>query len=370
MLKRFAAFWKAEGMLLIALLAALVSMLFVPLDAGYLSYLDPRVLCLLFALMAVVQGFESCGLFRLLSIRLLTGRRPLPLLVLLFSLLPFFLAMLVTNDVALIACVPFTLLLLRQAGESRLAIRVCVLQTLAANLGSMVTPVGNPQNLYLYSYYSLSAGEFFAVVLPLALVSLVFVSLGALLLSPRRTVEIAPGARETIPKRRLLVYGLLFFLCLLSVFRLLHYAIAAGAVLLYQLTCDRLALRKADYCLLLTFACFFVFSGNLGRIAPVRALLETLLCRSTLLCSVLASQCISNVPAAILLSGFTSDWNGLLAGVNIGGLGTPIASLASLISLKYYLREPGARIGRYLLLFTAANSAGLILLLGFQLLFP
>ncbi len=363
MLKRLAAFWRAETVLCLALAAALVSMLFVPVDGAYPFYIDLRVLGLLFALMAVVQGLEDCGLFRFLSRRLLSGRRSLPRLVLLFTLLPFFLSMLVTNDVALIACVPFTFLALRQAGEDGLALRVCVLQTLAANLGSMATPIGNPQNLYLYSRYGLPAPAFFAVVLPLALASLALVSLGALLLAPRRTVEVALGEPEALPKKRLLAYGLLFLLCLLSVFRVLPVAIAAAAALLYQLARDRKLLKRVDYCLLLTFVCFFVFSGNLGRIEPVRSLLETLLGKNTLLCGVLTAQCISNVPAAILLSGFTADWRGLLAGVNLGGLGTPVASLASLISLKYYLREPNASPGRYLAVFTAANAASLLALL-------
>jgi len=366
MVKRFIKFWKQETVLAIALIAALVSMLFGKVDATYLSYIDLRVLCLLFALMAVVQGFANAGAFDRLTNGLLAGKRKLPLLVLLFTLLPFFLSMLVTNDVALIACVPFTFAALRRAGRGDLSIRVCVLETLAANLGSMATPVGNPQNLFLYSHYALSAGDFFAVVVPLTLVSLLFVAVLSLVLAPRETIEVEKADCAPLDKRALIAYVLLFVLCLLSVFRIVHYAIAAAAVLIYQLIFDRKLLKRVDYCLLLTFVCFFVFSGNLGRIEPVRSLLESLLNKNALLTGVLASQCISNVPAAVLLAPFTSDYASLLAGVNIGGLGTPIASLASLISLKFYLKEPEARIGRYLLTFTLWNVIGLVVLIGFS----
>ena len=284
---------------------------------------------------------------------------------LLLVLLPFFISMLMTNDVALIALVPFTLFLLRQAEAEALAVRVCVLQAVAANLGSMATPIGNPQNLYLHAHYALSAGQFFGTVLPLAAVSLAALAAAALLIAPPRgRVHVAFAQPARIADgRRLAAYAALLLLCLLAVFRLVHFAIAAGAALLLLLLCDRPLLRRIDYSLLLTFCCFFIFSGNLGRIPAVRALLESLLVRSTLLCAAAASQCISNVPAAILLSGFTGDWRGLLAGVNVGGLGTPVASLASLIALRLYLKEPGARAGRFLGVFALANAAGLLLLL-------
>lgn len=357
---------RAEAVLCISLAAALLSALFVPPDAAYLSYIDLRVLCLLFALMAVVQGFVRCGLFRLLAERLLSGERTLRALCLLLVLLPFFVSMVVTNDVALLALVPFTFFLLRQADAEALGVRVCVLQTVAANLGSMATPIGNPQNLYLHARYALTAGQFFSVVLPLALVSLVALALTAVLSAPPRGRVHVTFAEPTriADARRLAAYAALFLLCLAAVFRLVHYAVAAAAALLLLLLLDRPLLRRIDYGLLLTFCCFFVFSGNLGRIPAVRALLESLLDRSTLLCAAAASQCISNVPAAILLSGFTGDWQGLLAGVNIGGLGTPVASLASLISLRLYLKEPGARARRFLSVFTLVNVAGLALLLG------
>lgn len=363
-MSQFIRWVKSEAVLCIALLAALLSMLFVPPDAAYLAYADLPVLCLLFALMAVVQGFTRCGLFDYFASRLLGGEKPLRALCTILVLMPFFVSMLVTNDVALIALVPFTFLVLKQAGADALAIRICVLQTVAANLGSMATPVGNPQNLYLYAHYALTARQFFRVVLPLVVVSLIALSIAALLCAPRRTARVAfeESARLQSPLR-LAVYAALFLLCLLAVFRVLPAPVAAAAALAVLLCMDRPLLKRIDYGLLLTFCCFFIFSGNLGRIDAVRTLLEALLSRSTVLCSAAASQFISNVPAAILLSGFTGDWQGLLAGVNIGGLGTPVASLASLIALKLYLRREDARPVRYLLVFTGVNVLGLALLL-------
>lgn len=365
MLRRIWAWCKGEAVLCIALLLSLLSMLLVPPDAAYAGYIDPGVLLLLFSLMAVVQGFFRCNLFQALAARLLAGEKPLRLICLLLVLLPFFFSMLVTNDVALIALVPFSFLALRLLGEERLMLRICALQTVAANLGSMATPVGNPQNLFLYARYALSAGAFFRVALPFSLLSLLLVGAGALFSAgPQKArVRFETPARIASPWR-LCGYVCLFALSLLSVFRAVHQAVPAAAALLFLLLFDRPLLRRIDYGLLATFVCFFVFSGNLGRIEAVRALLSGLLQNNALLTAVLASQFISNVPAAILLSGFTADWPALLAGVNIGGLGTPIASLASLISLRLYLSEPGARAGRYLLTFTAINALCLLLLLG------
>ena len=359
---------RKEAVLCAAFVCALVSMLFVPPDAEYGGYVNLQVLCLLFCLMAVVLGLQSCGLFELLAQKLLTGRKSRRRLVLLLVLLPFFTSMLVTNDVALITFVPFGLLVLEAADVKALAIPVVVLQTVAANLGSMATPVGNPQNLYLYAFYGLNGAQFFHALFPLVLVSLLGLTAACLCTGKRELRVDFPRSISLHSPVRLAVYLALFGLCLLSVFRLVPYAAVTAGVLAVFLVLDRKLLRRVDYGLLLTFLCFFVFSGNLGRIAPVRDFLSELLARGALLCSAAASQIISNVPAAVLLSGFTDDWHGLLAGVNIGGLGTPIASLASLISLRLYLRQPEAKPGRYLLIFTLANLAGLALLLPVALL--
>lgn len=342
---------------------ALLSMALVTPGPEYLGYIDLRVLCLLFCLMAVVAGLKECGLFELLAQRLLSGQKPFRAVCALLVMLPFFCSMLVTNDVALIAFVPFAILVLDLARRRDAIIRVVALQTVAANLGSMATPVGNPQNLYLYARYGLTAGDFFALLGPLTLVSLLGL-LAASLTGGGEELSIAfPEKARLRSAPRLALYAALFLLCLLCVFRVLPYGALFAVVVIALLAVSPGLLKKVDYGLLLTFVCFFIFSGNLGRLPAVHELLSGLLSRSALLGSAAVSQVISNVPAAILLSGFTENWRGLLAGVDVGGLGTPVASLASLISLKAYLALEDRRVGRYLLWFTVANLIGLLVLL-------
>ena len=361
--KRIITFIKQETVLWVAALCAVVTMFFIPPDRSYLEYIDLRVLCLLLCLMAVVAGFQSCRAFRWLTYQLLRRSRNGHLLSVILVLLPFFSAMLVTNDVALLVFVPFTIALLQQIGYHASVIPMLVLQTIAANLGSMATPVGNPQNLFLYATYNLSIGEFFAVTLPLTAVSLVCLILAAIPVLQKALPKLSMDPQQLNHPRRLMAYGVLFVLCLLTVFRIVPYGITTAVVVAALLVMDRELLKKVDIALLFTFVCFFIVSGNLGRVEAVRDFLQQLLGSSTLLTAVGTSQIISNVPAAVLLSGFTAQWRPLLEGVNIGGLGTPIASLASLITLKLYLRSEGARAGKFLLWFTIANILGLVILL-------
>ena len=363
LLKKIIAFLKNEAVLTVAALCAVATAFIVPPDGEYIGYIDFRVLGLLFALMTLVEGFRRGGLFRLLTAAMLRRSISGRVLGLLLVALPFFSAMLVTNDVALLVFVPFTLGLLDELGCKKSAVPVLVLQTVAANLGSMATPVGNPQNLFLYSRYELAAGEFFAVVLPIAALSMLALGVLSLFALPKR---LPPYETETVrlaKPRALAVYAALFVLALLSVFRLLPWEVLCVLVIAAAALLDRELLRRADYALLLTFVCFFVVSGNLGRVETVKTLVQGLMEKNALLTAVLVSQVISNVPAAVLLSGFTENAAALLAGTNIGGLGTPIASLASLITLKLYLKSEGAQPARFLLIFTLVNAAFLALLL-------
>lgn len=338
-------------------------MVIVPPSMKYLGYVDARVLCLLFCLMAVVAGLQSCQLFDVMAHRLLANTRHLRAVVVLLILLPFFSSMVVTNDVALITFVPFAILVLQRIGRPDLLIQVIVLQTVAANLGSMDTPVGNPQNLFLYAHYGLSAGSFFRLMLPLTVLSLLAL-LAATLAVPKEPICVKMSETSSIPSRRkLLFYSVLFLLCLLSVFRVLSYELLTIIVLVALLLVDRTMLGKVNYSLLLTFLCFFIFAGNIGAIGFVRELLTDIMDHSTLLSSLLASQFISNVPASVLLADFTRDWQGLLTGTNLGGLGTLIASLASLISFQFYASLPEAKPLRYLGVFTVVNLVGLAVLL-------
>ena len=369
MFSKIKAFIRREAVLCIAALCAVATMFLVPPDREYLHYIDFRVLCLLLCLMGVVAGFKSLGAFQWLTWQLLRRIQNGRILAVTLVLLPFFCSMLVTNDVALLVFVPFTLALLSDLGCDKHMIPVIVLQTVAANLGSMATPVGNPQNLYLYAAYGLGAGEFFSVVLPLTLLSLAALTLASGMTLPKVLPQKQLQQQEIRSIRNLVVYTLLFLLCLLTVFRIVPYPITTLVVVLVMLILDKKLIGQIDFMLLLTFVCFFVVSENLGRVEDIRVFLQNFLAKNTLLTAVAASQVISNVPAAVLLSAFTDNWRALLAGVNIGGLGTPIASLASLITLKLYLRWPGARIGKFMVVFLIANFAGLLLLLPFEILF-
>lgn len=349
------SFVKRETVLCAAALLAVFSMFLVPPDGAYVGYLDWRVLALLFCLMGVMSGFSQAGLFRWLARRLLektaTARQLLAVLV----FLCFFTSMLITNDVALLTFVPFTVMVLSMAGMQDRMIWVIVLQTIAANLGSMFTPIGNPQNLYLYAASGMSLTHFLSVMGPYTLAAFLLLIL-CLLLEKRRPVSLTMEEEEGgLPAAKLFRYGLLFLLCLACVARLIPYQLLFLLVLAAFLFFDRPLLKGVDYCLLLTFACFFVFIGNMGRVETVSAALKELIAGRELWTGVAASQVISNVPAAILLSGFTKNYDPLLIGVNIGGLGTLIASLASLISYKFYAGTAGSEKMRYLGVFTVMN---------------
>lgn len=356
--------FRDETVFCISFICALLSMVAVPPDGEYLSYIDLRTLCLLFCLMAVTAGFQKCGIFRLTAEKLLGAQNHMRGLAVSLVLLPFFCSMIITNDVALLTFVPFTILVLHIIRQDKQIAPIIVLQTAAANLGSMATPPGNPQNLYLCSRYGLGMGEFFSTMLPYAALSLLLLFL-CLMKIKKEPIRVYFQESKPIEHRRLLaLFAVLFLLCLLTIFRVLPYSFLTICTVMCLALFSRDLFCSVDYFLLLTFICFFVFSGNLGRIPVVQEFLSLLMRRNGLLTSVVSSQVISNVPAAVLLSSFTENWKSLLVGTNLGGLGTPVASLASLISLKFYLRTENASLSAYLLLFLAVNFAGLVILLG------
>ena len=364
-------FLRREPVLGAAAVLALGSMLLVPPDREYLEYVDLRVLGLLFSLMLVTAGLNAQGVFTALAKGLLGRVRGSRQLCTVLVLLCFFSSMAVTNDVALVTFVPFTITLLTLAGLEDRLLPVVVLQTVAANLGSMCTPIGNPQNLYLYAVSQMSPGRFLSAMLPLTLMSLALLVV-CCLVQRSAPLSISPAAGMEAPeggdRRRLVFYWALFFLSLLAVFRAVHWGVPFCAGLAGSLILDRSALKKVDYSLLATFTAFFLFIGNMGRIDAVSGFLSQVLAGRELMVSFLCSQVISNVPAAVLLSGFTQNWTALLQGVNIGGLGTLIASMASLISWKLFVRVRPEEKGRYLLHFTAVNLLFAAVLLGSALL--
>lgn len=364
--KRVRAFFRrlrSEAVLVLAGVAALLSSFLVPPNAHYAEYIDLRVLCLLFCLMLVVAGMRCCGVFEVLAQRLLRGQGSLRRLQLVLVGTVFFSSMLITNDVALITFVPFTILVLQMAHAIDRLLWLVVLQTVAANLGSMAMPVGNPQNLFLCSVFNLTVMDFFKTLLPYTLLSLAGLAVAAAWVK-NRTVNVVFGDEAHLREGKLLgVMGVLFVLCLLAVFRVLHYGVLTLVVVLAVAFLRPSLFRQVDVGLLLTFVFFFIFAGNMGELEAVRSLLAQLMAENALLTSAMASQVISNVPSAVLLAGFTEDWRGLLLGVDLGGLGTPIASLASLIAMRYYFAVPGAQKSRFLLVFSVVNVLYLVVLL-------
>lgn len=368
-MEKIIAFVKRETVLCIAVLLALVSMFFVPPDAGYFEYIDFRTLGILFCLMTVVGGLRGLGVFELLAQKMLTRVKTVRTLVIALVLMCFFFSMLITNDVALLTFVPFTFELLRLAGEKAQRawlVPAVAMQTAAANLGSMLTPLGNPQNLYLYARAGMGAGELVVLMLPYSALSLVLILFWAVLHradSEKIAVSFNQN-REITGKKRLVMYLALFVVCLLAVLRVILWQFAVAAVLVCAFAADRKTLREIDWSLLATFIGFFVFVGNIGRIPALSDFLGEIVAGNEVLTAIAASQFISNVPAALLLSGFTEDYSALIIGTDLGGLGTLIASMASLISYKLLCAHSPKDKSRYMLCFTISNVALLTALLG------
>lgn len=399
---------RKDPVLVVAVVLAVISCAAVPPDAAYAEYIDLRTIGMLFSLMAIMAGLSRLGVFRIACRHLLSAVRGPRRLALALTLLAFFSSMLITNDVALVTFVPFALLALRTLDSPRHACFTVVMMTIAANLGSMLTPIGNPQNLYLYSTSHMALTDFLLLMLPYAAAALVLL-VGAIAFFGRipehakekaarsvdagnpasssedgsadspatcgeadnaasatdanETPQLASEADDPAPSPlRALPWAALFVLALLSVAHILPYQAIVAATIAVALAADRRALLHVDYELLFTFIAFFVFVGNVGRIEVVSAALAQLIDGHELAVSVIASQVLSNVPAAILLSGFTSNFAALIVGTNLGGLGTLIASMASLISYKQVALVLPREKGRYFMLFTVWNIAFLAVL--------
>lgn len=370
--RKLVEFIKKETVLTVAILLAVLSAVMIPPDGNYVGYIDFRTLSILFCLMTVMAGLQKLGVFRKIGKILLQHTQSTTQLVEVLVLMCFFFSMIITNDVALITFVPFTFTVLRLSGEDsvkKLAVPVIILQTIAANLGSMLTPIGNPQNLYLYGKAQMSAGAFVVLMLPYSLVSLLLLVVCGVVVA-KRSGMVVRGADVSLPeeekeeqKKYLLPgYLLLFVLCLLTVAHVISYPVTLGMVALAVLLLDRGTLGKVDYSLLLTFVGFFIFIGNMGRMPVFCDFLQKFIGGREVMTAVTASQVISNVPAALLLSGFTGNLTALIIGTNLGGLGTLIASMASLISYKQVVRQIPEEKGKYFGWFTIVNIIFLVIL--------
>ena len=368
MKEKIIEFIKKEVVLVVATILAICSAFVIPPSAAYWGYIDWHVLELLFCLMAVMAGLQKCGLFDWLGEALLKKTSKVWQLCFVLVMLCFFLSMFITNDVALITFVPFAIVALEKSGLERLLIPVVVLQTVAANLGSMLTPIGNPQNLYLYNLSQMGLGEFLLCMLPSTLLSFVLLVV-SLFVIKGKTDAVAQNDLSTtkVDKKQTTIYMVLFVLSLMVVAKVLPIELVLVVVLVTGFCLDKAVLKSVDYTLLFTFVSFFIFTGNLGNIAVVKDTLQQLVNGRELIVGVIASQGISNVPAALLLSGFTNDYRALLLGVNVGGLGTLIASMASLISYKILANKYDALKGNYFKWFTIVNILFLIALLAFHM---
>lgn len=360
-------FIKNETVLSIAIILAIVSAFFVTPDIKYLEYIDFRTLALLFCLMAVMAGLQKMGFFSLLAERLLRKVNGIKSLTFILVMLCFFSSMFITNDVALITFVPFTFTVLDKLNKdtrSNMIIPVTVMQTVAANLGSMLTPIGNPQNLYLQGVSGMRISEFIFLMLPYTVVSFIILAMWSFCGKSKKISKISFENKTKIEhKIKTMIYGLLFGVCLMAVARVLDYRIALATVIIGIAAVDYKIFLKVDYTLLLTFAAFFVFIGNMGRISAFSDYIISIINGYECIIGVVASQFISNVPAALLLSGFTKNFKPLIIGVNLGGLGTLIASMASIISFKYIGRENKKLRGKYMIYFTTVNIIFLAVLL-------
>lgn len=394
-MKKFLDFVKKEAVLSVAVFLAIISMFIVKPDKQYLEYIDFRTLAILFCLMCVMAGFQALGVFKKIATGLIDRTRTLRSVMIILVLLCFFFAMVITNDVALITFVPFTFTTfnLMEGGKAKnLIAPTIVLETIAANLGSMLTPIGNPQNLYLYSIANMGFVDFVLLMLPYTIVSLGLILAFVVFFYRKEVPNTVSKEDETVLKETtgskpvvsqgvfsvtltelfeksnnkyhsmLIMYIMLFLVALMTVARALPYPVMFFITLVLVALSDRKVLMKVDYSLLFTFVGFFIFIGNMGRIPSVSEFLRNIVTGNETLVGILSSQVISNVPAALLLSGFTENYADLIVGVNLGGLGTLIASMASLISFKMVAKDADTKTGHYFKLFTVLNVVFLVVL--------
>ncbi len=364
-MKRLRQFIKEEIVLCVAIALAALSMFWVAPSKEYASYMNWRVLALLLCLMLVMEGLKQLGVFSAIAKMLMRKVQSFTQVVGILVFLCFFSSMFITNDVALITFVPFAIEVLQIASKENKMIPVIVLQTIAANLGSMLMPIGNPQNLYLYDYAGYSMTEFLKIMALPCIISFVLLWISSMWIAKGEKMDhiLLEKSEKWTAKRGMLtsLYVFLFLVSILVVAEVAPFELALGITVLAVFIMDRKTLFRVDYCLLLTFCGFFIFVGNVGNIESVAQLLNQWMDGKEFLVAVLTSQVISNVPAALLLSGFTTNIKALLLGVNIGGLGTLIASMASLISYKLFAKAYPKQKGKYMGYFTCMNLVYLIL---------
>ena len=358
-------FIKKNVVLVIAFCLAIVTSVIVPPDAKYLGYFDLKTLTCLFCTLAVVCALKNVKFFTVLATKIVKLFKNSRAVIIALVYVTFIGSMLIANDMALLTFLPLGFIVLSSTGQKKLMAFTFIMQNIAANLGGMLTPFGNPQNLYLYSYFNIPTGEFMLTMLIPFLASVTLITICCLFV--KKQPLILEQETVALPKVRTVIYGVLFALSIIIVFRLIPYWIGLIVIPIALLFMDRRALKQVDYPLLLTFVCFFIFAGNMARIGVIDRFLSGLMSKNPLIVSAFSCQVISNVPSAILLSKFTANWQALLVGVNIGGCGTLISSLASLITFREYVKHNPGKTLKYVGLFSAFNFSFLIILIGISL---
>ena len=344
----------------IAFFAALITSFIVPIDKSYLGYFDVKTLTCLFCVLAVVCALKNINFFYMLARKVVQYFKTTRLSILVLVYITFIGSMLIANDMALLTFLPLGYLVLTTTHKEKYMAFTFIMQNIAANLGGMLTPFGNPQNLYLYSFFEIPTDEFMRIMFPPFIVSILLITICCLCVKSEPLY--LEDEKITLVPWRTVVYLLLFSLSIAIVFRGIPYWIGLIVIPIALLFLDRKALKMVDYPLLFTFVFFFIFSGNMARIEIVREFFSGLLDINTLVFSIVSCQFISNVPSAILLSQFTTNYSDLLMGVNIGGAGTLIASLASLITFREYVKHNPDKTKSYIGLFTAFNFGFVIIL--------
>ena len=365
-LDAIATFVKKNIVLCIAAMAAAISALIVPPDAEYLGYFDFKTLTCLFCVLAVVCALKNINFFYILACEIVRRFKNIRLSVLALVYITFIGSMLIANDMALLTFLPLGYFVLSTTKNEKYMAFTFIMQNIAANLGGMLTPFGNPQNLYLYTKFNIPTGEFVSIMLLPFCLAIALITLCCIVFVKNEPLKVE-GEVERIDKKKAIILGVLFALSIAIVFRSIPYWIGLIVIPLVLFFVDKKALGDVDYPLLFTFVAFFIFSGNVSRVEAVRVVVGSFLEKSTLVVSALSCQLISNVPSAILLSNFTDNYPELLIGVNIGGAGTLIASLASLITFKEYMRHNPGGAASYIKKFSAFNFAFLGIMLAVML---
>ena len=366
--KDIISFIKKNAVLLIAILAAVVTSFIVPPDKNYIGYFDFKTLACLFSVLAVVCALRNIRFFTILARKIVRLCKNARLCVITLIYITFIGSMLIANDMALITFLPLGFFALDSTGKQKYLPFTFIMQNIAANLGGMITPFGNPQNLYIYNKFGIPTGEFTLIMLFPFVVSITMITVFCIVFVKKEPLMIIPK-EEKLNVKKAVFYAVLFTLSILAVFNIVHYFIVIWIILVSLLIVDYKALTKVDYGLLFTFCAFFVFAGNMSRIPFINDALSFLLSKNTMIVSALSCQFISNVPSAILLSNFTDNYSELLLGVNIGGAGTLIASLASLITFREYTTLYPGNTLRYLIKFSVFNFVFLFGLLLLQSIF-